>query len=253
MQWWALRLACIPIASVALVWSWRGTEFSLGGLASGAPAIVDFVSRMMPPDTTGEILAIGWQSALLTLQTALLGTAIGGLFALMLGLLAANNLTPEWVHHPLKVLLAIMRSIPVIILALLFICAVGLGPFPGVLAIAIHSVGNLGKLFADECETAFEGVWEAMDSAGANWWQKVRFAVWPQVAPQIVSLTLYRLEMNIRESAVLGFVGCAGIGFYIELYRRSFNYTRVCTMVLVTMAIVLCVDQLSVQIRKRLT
>ena len=92
-----------------------------------------------------------------------------------------------------------------------------------------------------------------MDSAGANWWQKVRFAVWPQVAPQIVSLTLYRLEMNIRESAVLGLVGCAGIGFYIELYRRSFNYPRVCTMVLVTMVIVLCVDQLSVQIRKRLT
>ena len=235
------------------MWSWRGTEFSLGGLVSGAPAIVDFVTDMMPPDTTGEILAIGWETALITLQIALLGTAIGGLFAVMLGLLAANNLTPEWVHHPLKVLLAIMRSIPVIILALLFICAVGLGPFPGVLAIAIHSVGNLGKLFADECETAFEGVWEAMDSAGANWWQKVRFAVWPQVAPQIVSLTLYRLEMNIRESAVLGLVGCGGIGFYITLYQRSFNYTCMCTMVLVMLVIVLAVDQLSVQIRKRLT
>ncbi len=252
-RWWALRLSCLPIASVALVWSWRGTEFSIGGLAAGAPAITRFLTDMMPPDTTGEILAIGWESAMLTLQIALLGTAIGGLFALLLGLLAANNLTPEWVHHPLKILLAVMRSIPVLLLALLFVGAVGLGPFPGVLAIAIHSVGNLAKLFADECETAFEGVWEAMDSAGANWWQKVRFAVWPQVAPQIVSLTLYRLEMNIRESAVLGLVGCAGIGFYIELYRRSFNYTRVCTMVLITMLIVMCVDQLSVQIRKRLT
>ncbi len=99
-QWWALRLSCLPIAYVALVWSWQGTEFSLGGLVSGAPAIARFVTNMMPPDTTGEILAIGWESALLTLQIALLGTAMGGLFALMLGLLAANNLTPEWVHHP---------------------------------------------------------------------------------------------------------------------------------------------------------
>ncbi|MCZ6684069.1 MAG: phosphonate ABC transporter, permease protein PhnE, partial [Planctomycetota bacterium] len=103
------------------------------------------------------------------------------------------------------------------------------------------------------CDPAFVGVWAALASAGANGWLKVRFGVWPQVAPQIVSLTLYRLEINIRESAVIGLVGCAGIGFYIEYYRRSFNYPRVCTMVLVTMAIVLCVDQLSVQIRKRLT
>ncbi|MCH7813650.1 MAG: phosphonate ABC transporter, permease protein PhnE [Planctomycetes bacterium] len=248
-----LRLGCLALVSVALVWSWQATEFSLGGLASGAPAIARFVGRMMPPDTTGEILAIGWESALLTLQIALLGTAMGTVFAVMLGLLAANNLTPWWVHHPLKSLLAIMRSIPVLLLALLFVGAVGLGPFPGVLAIAIHTVGNLAKLFADECEMAFEGVWEAMDSAGANWWQKVRFAVWPQVAPQIISLSLYRLEMNIRESAVLGLVGCAGIGFYIEWYRRSFNYPRVCTMVLVTMVIVLGVDQLSVQIRKRIS
>ncbi len=249
-----LRLGGLALVAIALVWSWRATEFSLGGLATGAPAIARFVANMMPPDTTWEILVkIGLKSALLTLQIALLGTAIGAAFSVLLGLLAANNLTPEWVHHPLKSLLAIMRSIPVLLLALVFVGAVGLGPFPGVLAIAIHTIGNLAKLFADECETAFEGVWEAMDSAGANWSQKVRFAVWPQVAPQIVSLSLYRLEMNIRESAVLGLVGCAGIGFYIELYRRSFNYPRVCTMVLITMAIVLGVDQLSVQIRKRIS
>ena len=90
-RWWALRLSCLPIASIALVWSWRGTEFSIGGLVSGAPAIVRFVTDMTPPDTTGEILGIGWQSALLTLQIALLGTAIGGLFALMLGLLSATS------------------------------------------------------------------------------------------------------------------------------------------------------------------
>ncbi|MCH7917744.1 MAG: phosphonate ABC transporter, permease protein PhnE [Planctomycetes bacterium] len=253
LRWWVLRLGGLALVAIALVWSWRATEFSLGGLATGAPAIARFVANMTPPDTTWEILKIGLKSGLLTLQIALLGTGIGALFAVLLGLLAANNLTPEWVHHPLKILLAIMRSIPILLLGLIFVGAVGLGGSPGVLAIAIHTIGNLAKLFADECETAFEGVWEAMDSAGANWSQKVRFAVWPQVAPQIVSLTLYRFEMNIRESAVLGFVGCAGIGYYMEIYRRSFNYPRVCTMVLFTMAIVLGVDQLSVQIRKRIS
>ena len=109
---------------------------------SGAPAIARFISDMTPPDTTGEILAIGWQSALLTLQIALLGTAMGGLFALILGLLAANNLTPECVHHTWKMLLAIMRSMPVLLRALLFVGAVGLGPFHGGLDSEIHSVGN---------------------------------------------------------------------------------------------------------------
>ena len=145
MRWWVLRLSCLPIVGVALVWSWQGTEFSLGGLASGAPAIAHFVADMTPPDTTAEILAIAWEAVLLTLQIALLGTAIGAVFSLLLGLLAANNLTPEWVHHPCKMLLAVMRSIPILLLALLFVGAVGLGPFPGVLAIAIHSVGNLSN------------------------------------------------------------------------------------------------------------
>ena len=85
--------------------------------------------------------------------------------------------------------------------------ALGLGPLPGVLAIAIHSIGMLGKLFAEECETVDGGVWEAMDSTGANWLQKIRYAIWPQVSAQIYSLTLFRLEMNLRESAVLGLVG----------------------------------------------
>jgi phosphonate transport system permease protein len=146
----------------------------------------------------------------------------------------------------------LLRSIPVVLLALLFVAAVGLGAFPGVLAIAIHSVGMLGKLFAEECETVESGVWEAMDSAGANWVQKVRYAIWPQVAPQIYSLTLFRLDMNIRDSAVLGLVGVAGLGLWIENYRRAFDYPSVATLVLVTMLVVLAVDQASFHIRRRL-
>ncbi len=258
----ALLRAAVGVFILALlVWSWFGTEVSMGHLLGSGPRIADFLDRMLPPDlawTTTDPrpfpppLRIAAAVVGVTLQIALLGTALGMAAALVLGLLGAENLTPHWVHHPIKIALALLRSIPVILLALLFVAALGLGPLPGVLAIAIHSIGMLGKLFAEECETADPGVWEAMDSAGSNWLQKVRYAIWPQVAPQVFSLTLFRLDMNLRESAVLGLVGVAGLGLWIENYRRAFDYQSVATMVIVTMFAVLVVDQISVYIRRRL-
>ena len=252
-------LACGLLA--LLVWSWFGTEMSVENLARSGPRIADFLDRMFPPDLAWSDaearpftppLRLAGKAVAVTLQISLLGTALGTAAALLLGFLAAENLTPHWLHHPIKILLALLRSIPVVLLALLFVAAVGLGAFPGVLAIAIHSIGMLGKLFADECETVEGGVWEAMDSVGANWLQKVRYAIWAQVAPQIYSLTLFRLEMNIRDSAVLGLVGVAGLGLWIENYRRAFDYPSVATMVIVTMLVVLAVDQGSVYIRRHL-
>ena len=256
-----LRAALATAILILLVWSWIGTEMNLSELVRSGPGIADFLDRMFPPDLawrTDEArpfplpLRLAGSVVGVTLQISLLGTAMGTLAALLLGLIAAENLTPQWVHHPVKIILALLRSIPVLLLALLFVAAVGLGPFPGVLAIAIHSIGMLGKLFAEECETADRGVWEAMDSAGANWPQKIRYAIWPQVAPQLCSLTLFRLEMNIRDSAVLGFVGVAGLGLWIENYRRAFQYPSLATMVIVTMLLVLAVDQISFHIRRRL-
>ncbi len=246
-----------------IVWSWRGTEFSLLKLYDGRVLMADFGRGLLPKNVKSwkswkdeifepEIRQIALEAGIATLQIALLGTLLGTVVALPLGLLAANNLTPEWVHHPVKIFLSTLRSIPVLLLGLLFVRAVGLGPFPGVLAIAVHSIGMAGKLYAEECETAYAGVWEAMDSTGATWLQKVRFAIWPQVAPQITSLTLFRFEMNIRDSAVLGLVGAGGIGLWMDIYVRSFQYPRVCTILLTTILIVLVVDQCSVRLRKAL-
>ncbi len=246
---------------VLLAWSWAGTEMSLAKLLACGPRVAEFFDRMLPPDlawTADEPrpfqppLRLAASVVAVTLQISLLGTALGTIAALVLGCLAAEGLTPHWVHHPIKIFLAVLRSVPVILLALLFVAAVGLGALPGVLAIAIHSVGRLGKLFAEECETVDRGVWEAMDSAGANWLQKVRYAIWPQVEAQVYSLTLFRLEMNLRESAVLGLVGVAGLGLWIENYRRAFDYPSVATLVIVTMVLVLIVDQTSVYIRRQL-
>ena len=256
-----VRISVVVFVLGLLAYSWFGTEMSLTRLVESGPNMAAFLDRMFPPDLTWNSdeprpfappLRLAGQAVVITLQISILGTALGMVAALGLGFLGSENLTPHWVHHPIKVFLALLRSIPVILLALLFVMAVGFGALPGVLALGIHSVGMLGKLFGEECEGVEGGVWEAMDSAGANWFQKVRYAIWPQVAAQIYSLTLFRLEMNLRESAVLGLVGVAGLGLWIENYRRAFDYSSVATLVIVTMLVVLVVDQISFHIRRRL-
>jgi phosphonate transport system permease protein len=259
-----MRGAIVAGLAIVLAWSWHGTEMNLLTLARSGHRLVEFLDDMFPPDLAWSYapddphpfpppLRLAGKVVADTLQISLLGTALGTAAALVLGFLASENLTPHWVHHPLKILLAMLRSVPVVILALLFARAIGLGAFPGVLAIAIHSIGMLGKLFAEECETVDLGVWEALDSAGASWLQKVRYAIWPQVAPQIYSLTLFRLDMNIRDSAVLGLVGGVGLGLWIENFRKvPGGYSAVATMVIVTMLVVLAVDQASFHIRRRL-
>jgi len=261
VKWLWINTSLAAAVLALLVWSWNGTGMSVVALSESGPQILEFLDRMLPPDLSWTEtqarpflppLRLAGETIAITLQISFLGTALGAVAALFLGFLAAENLTPHWVHHSVKMALAILRSIPVIVLALLFVGAVGLGAFPGVLAIAIHSVGMLGKLFAEECENLEPGVWEAMDSAGANWFQKVRFAIWPQVAPQILSLILFRVDMNIRDSAVLGLVGVAGLGLWIENYRRAFDYQSVATMVLATMLVVLGIEQIGIHIRRHL-
>lgn len=254
-----LALAVLMLA--ALAWSVVGTETSFANLHRALPNMSEFLHRMWPPDFSWDAsearpfsppLRLAAAAVTITLQISLLGTALGAVGALLLGLLASENLTPHWMHHPIKVFLALVRSMPIILLALLFVAAIGLGPMPGVLAVAVHSLGMLGKLYAEEFETADPGVWEALDGAGANWFQKVRFALWPQAARQVFSHTLFRFEMNLRESAVLGLVGVAGLGLWIENYRRAFDYRSVATLVLVTMLLVLAVDQVVFHARRRL-
>ena len=256
--WWTL-IGALTLAAIA--WSVIGTETSLTNLRRAVPNTGDFLQRLWPPDLTWDTsearpfsppLRLAAAAVAITLQISLLGTALGAIGALFLGLLASENLTPHWLHHPIKVFLALVRSVPIILLALLFVAAIGLGPMPGVLAVAVHSLGMLGKLYAEEFEVTDSGTWEALDSAGANWFQKIRFAVWPQTARQILSLTLFRFEMNLRESAVLGLVGVAGLGLWIENYRRAFDYQSVATMIIITMLVVLAVDQATFHIRRKL-
>ena len=233
-----------------IAWAWSGADFDPDKLDTALPRLAEFFGRMVPLDmcviqtvivSTGE-----------TTQIALLGTALSAVASFFLGTLAAENLTPGWIHQPLKWLLGVLRAIPMILLALMFVSVFGLGPFPGVLAVAFHSTGMLGKFYAEAFENARQGPLEALDSAGASWGQKIRFGVLSQVSPDLVRDTLFRFELNLRESLVLGLVGAGGIGFYIQLYIRAFQYERVATLTIVVLFLVVLVEQISVAIRKRL-
>ncbi len=212
------------------------------------PRFAEFFSRMVPPDWSVTTLMV--HSTVETLMIALAGTALAVVVSLPLGFLAASNVSPAWVAQPVRGFLGLVRSIPLIVVALVCVTAVGLGPFPGMLAIAFHSVGMLGKFYAEEFETAEEGILAAVRGTGANWAQTLRYGLFPQSVPQVVAFTVYRFEMNFRDAAVLGLVGAGGIGYYIQIYVRGFQYEKVAVLLLVIVTVVTVLDQLTYWVRR---
>lgn len=245
-----LRFGGLLLLVLLIGWALAGVNFRWDKLAVSLPRMADFFSRMVPPDLT--VTSTVFTATIETIQMALFGTFLSVISSFVLGLLAAVNLTPRWLHEPTRWLLSLLRAVPLILLALLFVSAVGLGPLPGVIAIAIHSTGMLGKFYAEAFENARRGPLEALDSAGATWWQRVRYGVLIQVAPDLARDTLFRFELNLRESLVLGLVGAGGIGFYIQLYVRGFQYQKVATLTIAVLLMVVIVEQLSIAIRRRL-
>jgi phosphonate transport system permease protein len=244
------RAAGFVVLIALVAWAWHGTEFEPAKLAASLPRLAEFLGRMVPPDlSVAETVA---RSTVETLQIAFLGTVFSAVASLFLGLLAAANLTPPWVHQPVKWLLGALRGIPVILLALVFVSTIGLGPLPGVITIAVHATGMLGKFYAEAFENARPGPLEALEGVGATWAQKIRFGALTQVAPDLARDTLFRFELNLRESLVLGLVGAGGIGFYIQLYIRAFQYDKVATLTIVVLVMVIALEQLSVWVRRRL-
>ena len=224
------------------------SEFDLRVLVRSGPRFAEFFGRLVPPDWSVTGLVV--RSAIETIMIAFAGTAIAVVVALPLGFLAASNVSPPWITHPVKWLLSFIRSIPLIVVAMLCVAAVGLGPFPGVLAIAFHSIGMLGKFYAEEFETAERGIVSAVRGTGATWGQTLRFGLFPQSIPQVLAFTVYRFEMNFRDAAVLGLVGAGGIGFYIQLYVRGFQYEKVAVLLVVIVGVVTLLDQVTFWARR---
>ncbi len=254
-QWhaaqWLLCLAVLAAAGGALAWSARDLQISVGELIKGLPWIADVVGRMLPPNW-GFMQRLA-QPVLETIQLAVWGTLLAIVLALPLCFLAARNLTPgTLVFHAVRQVFNAARGINEIIFALIFVAAVGLGPFAGVLALSVHGAGMLGKFFAEAIEEADPGPVEALRATGARPLQVIVFAVLPQALPAWIAATLYRLEVNLRAATILGMVGAGGIGFELYSSLKLFQYEDTATCVLVILAMVMTADYLSSRLRARI-
>jgi phosphonate transport system permease protein len=245
-----MRRAGLFAGLVVLAWLLWDTGADPVRLARGVPWILDFLRRMLPPDLA--VLPAAAAGAVTTLEIALLGTAIAAVLALPLGFISARNVAPAPLFHPARTLLNLFRSVDTLVYALVFVAAVGLGPFPGVLAVIAYTTTSLAKLYSEAIEGIEPGPVDAITATGATRLQILRFGVLPQVLPLFISYVLYRLETNIRAATVLGFVGAGGIGFYLQTYLRMIDYPAASTALLVTVVMVLVVDTISSRLRARL-
>jgi len=242
--------AALFVGLLVLAWAAWDTGADPMRLVRGLPWIADFLRRMLPPDLA--VLPSAIKGAVVTVEIALLGTVAAAVLALPLGFLSARNVAAPPVFYPARTVLNLFRSVDTLVYALIFVAAVGLGPFPGVLAVIAYTTTSLAKLYSEAIEGIEPGPVDAITATGATRLQVLRFGVLPQVLPLFLSYILYRLETNIRAATVLGFVGAGGIGFYLQTYLRMIDYPAASTALLVTIVMVMVVDAVSSKVRARL-
>ena len=243
---WTLGLGVLG----AFVWSAWATEVSASRVVEGLPFMLDFIRRMVPPDLS--VMGHALHGAMQTLEIAVVGTLTAAVLALPVAFAAARNAAPPWLFYGARSVLNAFRAVDTLVYALFFVAAVGLGPFPGVLAVVVYTATVLAKLYSEAIEAIDPGPVEAVKAAGATTLQVLRWGVLPQLVPQFLSFALYRFETNIRAAAVLGFVGAGGIGFYIQTYLRMLNYPAASAVLLVLVGLVMLVDFTSSKLRARL-
>ena len=220
-------------------------------LITGVHGMADILRRSWPPDFSKLQDAL-WP-ALQTIDVALFGTISGVILAVPLAVLAAANVTPSrYTYYIARGIIGFTRAVPDIVWALFFVTAVGLGPFPGGLALGVHSVGMLGRLFAETIEHMDMAPIHALELTGARRIQVFTHAIVPSVLPSLLGISLYRLDENIRSSLVLGFVGAGGIGFQLLTAMNLFQYREVSLLLIVVFVIVITAERMSAALRNRL-
>ena len=261
---------CSALFLLALIDSWRraGIDLAVFFETKGRESLWKFLTGMFPPDFSWNFLSLMLRPTLETIQISLWGTLIAVMIGFPLGLLGTSTLTVRGILNEAELqgspvrrsmrytayllargILSLFRCIPEFVWAFMFVRAVGLGPFPGVLAIGVAYGGMLGKVYSE----IFEGVnyrpLEALQSLGANKLQIFFYGWFPQALPNFVSYTLYRWECAVRASAILGLVGAGGLGQQIEISMRMFNFNEVLTILIILFFMVAAVDYLSAKVR----
>ena len=245
---WVIALVIVG----ATVWSVSGLQVTLDRLL-GAPGDAWAILRQMTPPAFSEVYERGALGKILeSVYIAWVGTIIGAALSLPLAFLAAHNVAPHWVRVPIRQLFNAIRAVPELILAVIFIPITGLGAWAGTMAIGIHSIGTLGKWAAESIESIDDGPIEAVEACGGRWASEMRWAVLPQVMPNIASYWLFRFEINVRASAVLGMIGAGGVGSELVLHLSFRNFPAACAVLLMTITVVLTIDTVSAAVRRRI-
>ncbi|MGE0559853.1 MAG: phosphonate ABC transporter, permease protein PhnE [Burkholderiales bacterium] len=231
-----------------LVWSWRGADMRPLDLFRESANMAEFAADFFPPNFRDWDIYL--KEMVITLQIAVWGTVLAVVCAVPLGLLSSANIVPAWVYQPVRRMMDACRAINEMVFAMLFVVAVGLGPFAGVLALWMHTTGVLAKLFSEAVEAIDPQPVEGIRATGANALAEIVYGVIPQVMPLWISYSLYRLESNVRSAAVVGMVGAGGIGVVLWDIIRSFQYAETCAVLIIIVVTVSIVDLISAQIRK---
>lgn len=261
LLWLAVLAACLLAAA-------RISEFYPASLAAGLPRVGEYFAKLVPALRWDALLSgtgtegslafwfyrlDDWAWLLLqTSQMAALATLAGAAVALLLAFPAARNIAPtRALNVATRRGLEAMRTVPEIVYALIFVWAFGIGPLAGILAIFLHTAGALGKLFSEVIENTELRAWEGLRASGANWAQACRYAILPQVAPNLISYALLRFEINVRGASVIGFVGAGGIGQELNLVISSNYYEEISAIIVLIILSVFLIDMVSERLRHR--
>ena len=245
-----LTLLAWGVLLALLAGSWQGADMRPLDLVRDSSNMSQFASGFFPPDFHEWRYYL--KELVITLQIALWGTALAIVCSVPLALLASSNLTPWWVHQPVRRLLDVCRAINEMVFALLFVVAVGLGPFAGVLALFVHTTGVLAKLFSGAVEAIDPQPVEGIRATGAHPLAEIAFGVIPQVMPLWLSYALYRFESNVRSASVVGMVGAGGIGMVLWDVIRGFQYAQTGAVLIMLAISVTVIDMISARFRSRM-
>ncbi|SES36762.1 phosphonate ABC transporter, permease protein PhnE [Salipaludibacillus aurantiacus] len=246
------RLVLWAIIAALVTWAWTGTNFSIAFIYTGTANMAAFIfTDLLPPDFSafGRYL----QPALQTVYMSLVGMVISVIFSIFFGFMAAKNTS----FHPAiaftsRAIIAFLRAIPALIWGITLVVAFGLGPLAGTLALGLSGIGILGKAFADVLEEIDQGQVDAVKATGASWFQTMGQGVWPQFKTGFVAWSLYKMDLNIREAAVLGLIGAGGIGYTLQGNINLFQYQQASVGILMIFALILIVEYTTAKIRERL-
>ncbi|MEK9725601.1 MAG: phosphonate ABC transporter, permease protein PhnE [Rhodospirillaceae bacterium] len=246
-----LRILVLAVVAFIYWGAITGTEISIKDIVTGFPAIGELLVQMFPPDW--KYMNDLWKPVVETLQIGIIATFWASLLALPLAFLAAKNVSPHpVVYLPVRFFLTICRGVSEIIWALLFVVAVGLGPFAGVIALIIYCVGVIGKLLAEAVEAVDPGPLEAMTAAGASRWRVFLYGAWPQVLPLYLSYCLYYWDHNTRQSIVLGFVGAGGVGYALFFNLSTYYFEKAMMAMIVLIFLIVAIDRFCLYLRQKI-